>query len=667
MFCLAAGCGDAATGSEPVAPETDTQAQVDATITPDDATTEVDASAGPDDTESTAADTQSDSSTDTSTDEDTEDSVSDDADGGEQGDSSAEDVIDERFFAQENTGLSTDYVFKGVWAGANGEMVLVGNAGAIARRSTEAKWSMLAESTEGASLLNAIAGESRDQLWAVGISGSILEGSPDGFDFFQGPKESLQTLWGATSLDANTAYAVGINGTIAAWDGVQWRRDSGGSGDVTWHGISGSEETIVLVGTSGAIKVSEGGVSTDIASPTSAALLDVFTADGQTFWAVGAAGTIVEGNGGQWTVAASGISPGSLYAIHGSAADNIYAVGQFGSIVHYDGVSWSKVLDVPVSVQTYDLKAVWVDASGKATVSGKEGALIEGSVQNGWSHFGNLTVGASLDAADGHGSGLRVMVGENSSIWRNDGSWSEDAEVPTTQHLRDVCIISETDIWAVGLAGVINHFDGTAWTQFASPVGVGLEVVWARSATEVYAAGASGTIMRYDGESWVVIASETTANLRDVFGFPGGDVWAVGVGGTIMRKGALAWGQTVIDPKVYEDGTEEYYVTNLHGVWGAAPDDVWAVGEAGDIFHYDGESWTFFEDAAFGITLRAIYGLAADDIWAVGSEGHMLHYDGEAWEVWDTGSVATLYDITGDDNGNVFAVGDIGTVLVLQE
>ena len=157
MFCLAAGCGDAATGSEPVAPETDTQAQVDATITPDDATTEVDGSAGPDDTESTAADTQSDSSTDTSTDEDTEDSVSDDADGGEQGDSSAEDVIDERFFAQENTGLSTDYVFKGVWAGANGEMVLVGNAGAIARRSTEAKWSMLAESTEGASLLNAIA------------------------------------------------------------------------------------------------------------------------------------------------------------------------------------------------------------------------------------------------------------------------------------------------------------------------------------------------------------------------------------------------------------------------------------------------------------------------------------------------------------------------------
>ena len=28
--------------------------------------------------------------------------------------------------------------------------------------------------------------------------------------------------------------------------------------------------------------------------------------------------------------------------IHGSAANNIYAVGQFGTIVHYDGVSCPK-------------------------------------------------------------------------------------------------------------------------------------------------------------------------------------------------------------------------------------------------------------------------------------------------------------------------------------
>ena len=55
-------------------------------------------------------------------------------DAGPEDDAPEEDVVDERFFAQENTGLSNDYVFKGAWAGPDGEMVLVGNAGAIARR-----------------------------------------------------------------------------------------------------------------------------------------------------------------------------------------------------------------------------------------------------------------------------------------------------------------------------------------------------------------------------------------------------------------------------------------------------------------------------------------------------------------------------------------------------
>ena len=44
----------------------------------------------------------------------------------------------------------------------------------------------------------------------------------------------------------------------------------------------------------------------------------------------------------------------------------------------------------------------------------------------------------------------------------------------------------------------------------------------------------------------------------------------------------------------------------------------------------------------------------------------MLHWDGEAWSPWETGSVATLYDITGDGEGNVYVVGDIGTVLKLS-
>jgi hypothetical protein len=777
---------------------------------------------------------------------------------------------DDRFFQQLGTGLSADFVFKGAFAAPDGRLVLVGNNGVVATRSPDDKWSVVNEG-EGSALLNAVAGVQEDDLWAVGIDGTIMRGGPEGFSTYGGgacevnsecnngdactqdscvngmcsslalggpgccgnqvanytfdtgtmegwtvesalgltwqpddhraasPPYSMYfgdptktppdydtgeqvggvlvsppfvlpqsgtatlnfdlflsveadggfdlftveidgagepsfvwskaqltslptvgfvsvsidltkfmgqtvsvrflfdtidanfntfegayvdnvmvdttcdftqadsgfpTLWGATALADDDVYAVGLKGTIAHWDGHMWSSVGGAGTDVTWFGLYGMDDSLALVGAGGQIKLSLAGQIVEIESPTGATLRDVYTADGQLYWAVGDGGVIVRGEGEVWTMAATPAMKGNLYGVHGNGPDNIYAVGQAGQVVHYDGVAWSVVSSVPASVAILDLKTVWVDAAGTATITGKDGLILQGDATSGFTHFGNLVIGGSLDGAWGV-DGQRVLVGENSQIWRHNGSWSEDLAVPTTQHLRDVWGAAADDLWAVGLTGVLNHWDGTAWTKIDGPTGSGLEAVWGRASDDIYSAGANGTILHWNGEEWSVIASQTDKNLRDVFGFPGGDVWAVGSLGTIMRRGELAWASVVIDPKVYDDGSEEYYITHLHGVWGAAPDDVWAVGEGGDLFHWDGVSWIYFEDATFGISLRDIYGLAADDIWAVGSEGHMIHWDGEAWSPWDTGSVATLYGITGDGAGNVYVVGDIGTVLQL--
>ena len=777
---------------------------------------------------------------------------------------------DNRFFEQIVTGLSADFVFKGVYAGPDGRLVVAGNDGVVATQDTEGKWSVLNEG-EGSALLNALAGVSADDLWAVGIDGTILRGGASGigpyggggceidaecsngdactidtcvdgmcssqavggpgccgnqvasysfdsgtmegwsvqdglgltwqpsstrsssppyslyfgdpsqvpptydtgeqvggvlvsppivlpksgtallsfdlflavetdaaydlftvevdgagapafawskallsqiptsgfvpvtidlteymgqtinlrfvfdsidgsFNTFEGAyidnvivdttcdftqlDSGFPTLWGATALASDDVYAVGLQGTIAHWNGKLWRSVGGAGTDVTWFGVYGADDSLALVGTGGQIKLSVEGQIVEIESPTGTTLRDVYTADGSVYWAVGDNGVIVTGVGEAWTLATTPPLKGNLYGIHGNAADNIYAVGQEGQVLHYDGISWSLLGGIPASVATLDLKTVWVDDAGVATISGKDGLILQGSQSGGFTHFGNLVIGGSLDGVWGV-DGERVLVGENSQIWHHIGGWAADDPIPTTQHLRDVWGAAADDVWAVGLTGVLNHWDGSAWTKIDGPTGSGLESIWGRSAEEIYAAGANGTILKWNGETWLLIASQTDKDLRGVFGFPGGDVWAVGKLGTIMRRGELAWGSVTIDPKVYDDGTEEYYVTHLHGVWGASPDDVWAVGDGGDLFHFDGVSWTYFEDATFGVTLRDIYGLASDDIWAVGSEGHMLHWDGESWSPWDTGSVATLYDITGDGEGNVYVVGDIGTVLKL--
>ena len=44
---------------------------------------------------------------------------------------------DNRFFEQVLAGLSADFVFKGVYAGPNGRLVVAGNDGVVATQDTE--------------------------------------------------------------------------------------------------------------------------------------------------------------------------------------------------------------------------------------------------------------------------------------------------------------------------------------------------------------------------------------------------------------------------------------------------------------------------------------------------------------------------------------------------
>jgi len=46
---------------------------------------------------------------------------------------------------------------------------------------------------------------------------------------------------------------------------------------------------------------------------------------------------------------------------------------------------------------------------------------------------------------------------------------------PTTFTLRAISIVSSTEGWAIGQDGVILHWDGSKWSQVASPI-VGAEI-----------------------------------------------------------------------------------------------------------------------------------------------------------------------------------------------
>ena len=187
--------------------------------------------------------------------------------------------------------------------------------------------------------------------------------------------------------------------------------------------------------------------------------------------------------------------------------------------------------------------------------------------------------------------------------------------------------------------------------------------VFSTNVHDVWAVGAAGTIVHYDG-TWTAELSPTSQVLRSIWATTKGHAWAVGAGGTILRRNGTRW-LTTLSP------TTE----NLWGVWASSIDDAWAVGDAGLILHWDGTSWSIAHNRMTGF-FRAIWGTGARDIWVVGGgkepDGDyaslLLHWNGTNWaesyvcnpegtRFASGGWLAVLSDVWGTPGGTVWATG----------
>jgi hypothetical protein len=107
---------------------------------------------------------------------------------------------------------------------------------------------------------------------------------------------------------------------------------------------------------------------TPVAVPTSADLTAVWGSGSGDVWAVGDAGTAIHWNGSAWTAWRTATT-GDLSAISGSGPDNVWAVSpgpSTGQVIRFDGTSWSVMRSAPgdwytdVSVLAAD--DVWITA-----------------------------------------------------------------------------------------------------------------------------------------------------------------------------------------------------------------------------------------------------------------------------------------------------------------
>ena len=130
-----------------------------------------------------------------------------------------------------------------------------------------------------------------------------------------------------------------------------------------------------------------------------------------------------------------------LYGVNGSGPTNVYAVGDTGSILHYDGTRWATL----ASPQPVLLRSVWTANADLTYIVGAEGTMLTAS-------------GETITALPS----------------------------PTTRFLRSVWGIAPNDVYAVGDTGTIIHFDGSRWTTMTSGSSALLRAVWGSSSTDVY-------------------------------------------------------------------------------------------------------------------------------------------------------------------------------------
>ncbi len=275
------------------------------------------------------------------------------------------------------------------------------------------------------------------------------------------------------------------------------------------------------------------------------------------------------------------------------------------------------------------------------------------TTQQGWAVGGTFTT-----TPDKYDKTLAQVVGASGTIMQyTNGNWRVVASA--RKPLLGVAMVSASDVWVVGYAGELLHYDGQQWANASSPTSASLRGVAMLAANNGWAVGFGGTILHYDGSQWSRVASPTTSDLQSLAMPSTDEGWAVGANGTILHYHAGAW-------SLFSDPLNN----TLTSVSMLSPNEGWAVGNRGTILHYRDGAWGHVGSptADPGYNALDFYAVAMTSGrsgWLSGSNNLMTYSD----EIWTDASQAEtfqynapIYSITMTAPGEGWAAGDQNTL-----
>lgn len=279
------------------------------------------------------------------------------------------------------------------------------------------------------------------------------------------------------------------------------------------------------------------GLWTQVDSSTTADLNGVVFTDTGEGWAVGDGGTILRYDGVSWAL----VPWSKILDLNGIAlsGNDGWAVGESGTVIRLSNGTWTDE-SLGITSNLYD-----VDLADDGTGwLGGDGGTIYRLVSGAWtaenvSDTVNIYCVAVYDSDIAWAGGLVNALYE----WTTDG-WLE-VDVPSYNPLpidtayRAAAAYADDGptVWAGGCSVNFSNSVGGVWTFTTAPTPSSINGIHIKDGADYgWAAGNDGALAFYNGNSWYLYGeSGVTGDLNDVFTVGKDDAWAVGDGGAIYR------------------------------------------------------------------------------------------------------------------------------------
>ncbi len=456
-----------------------------------------------------------------------------------------------------------------------------------------------------------------------------------------------------------------------------------GAGDVFWDGWA-DDTGVLVVGDDGVIFNFDGKDWERQASPAPVPIHALWGRSRSDLWAVGWMGLILHHDGTEWRQVQgcevdeagkyAGVSANTpLFAIAGRDDGQAWAVGDHGTILHFNGEVWT----AEISGTRAHLRSVIELPEGRMLAAGGDGAVLLRSEDGRWQALpcqihSNFT--AALPLQDGHVllAGGRYFIDANGFrgdlvVW--DGAvFSKLFDGASFSRFRGLAPY-KNGVVAVGDAGQIHVIRGTRIDRIDSGITHDLLGIVRLPEGEALAVGDFGTVLAgvataLENFTPFVAASEAapswepmqSATDRQLWGLwhdkSRGELYACGEEGTVQIRDRGQW--EALPP-----------VSNLgiHTLSRAPDGGLLAAGQMGEIHHFDGATWRMDFDLHMDVTILSLWS-DGQTFFAAGDEGLILRKTPEAqdWTRMASGTKSALYGLWGPDDRHLLAVGDFGLV-----